>query len=112
MRAYAQTIGLGAPLNVHSRCRVRRTQSALHPPRRHRESLPGHLKTISHRLTPHEAAPHQVRPSNGVKLALIGHEAHQGINVMAIPCLSKARKKLGIRLNRGELILTQNGSCA
>ena len=50
-----------------------------------RKGLPGLLETFAHRGAANEAAAHHIRTGGGVKGAVLRHEAHQRIDVMAVP---------------------------
>jgi hypothetical protein len=51
--------------------------------------FPSHFKALTHCNMSFEAAPQQFWSGNGIELAIFSHEAHQCLNVVAIPCSSK-----------------------
>ncbi|KAI5935392.1 FAD-dependent oxidoreductase domain-containing protein 1 [Manis javanica] len=60
------------------------------------EGLPGHLEALAHRLAADEAAAQQdrARPRRGDSHS--SYEAHQGLDVVAVPGLGEAGQELGI----------------
>ncbi|MNU00279.1 hypothetical protein D3C72_2433650 [compost metagenome] len=70
--------------------------------------MPCQLEAFAHRFATLERPAEQIGAGNGVELAIIGHEAHQGVDIVTVPGLAEGLQKFGAHLGLGHFVLLRH----